>query len=69
MRTIVLWHAMPDEWCLVETRVPGEPPEAIPLDRCEAHHSGRVWLFVPPDEDVVIRVLGSDGNVLRTASR
>jgi hypothetical protein len=58
-----------EQWCLVEARVASEPPEAIPLDRCEAHDSDRAWLFLPPDGDVVVRVLAADGNVLRSVSR
>jgi hypothetical protein len=54
------------EWTFVEARVVGEPPEAIPLDRCEAKEPGTVVLFLPPEEDAVIRVFGADGSVLQT---
>jgi hypothetical protein len=58
-----------DRWCMVEARAPGEPPEAIPLDRHEVNGASSAWLFVPADGDVVIRIMGADGGVLRTASR
>jgi hypothetical protein len=57
-----------EQWCFVEARVAGEPPEAIPLDRCEVRGSGEACLFLPTDQDVVLRVLGADGNVMRTES-
>jgi hypothetical protein len=55
-------------WCFVEARVAGEPPEAIALDGCEVRDSREARLFLPPDADVVLRVLGADGGVLRTES-
>jgi hypothetical protein len=58
-----------DQWCLVEARVPGEPPESIPLDRHEVNGTSTVWLFVPDANDVVIRIMGANGGVLRTDSR
>jgi hypothetical protein len=55
-----------DRWCFVEACVAGEPAEASPLDGTEIRDTDRAWLFVPPDEDIVIRVFGETGEPLAT---
>lgn len=54
-----------ERWCFVEARVAGEPPEAIALDWTEVKEGNRAWLFVPPNEDVVVHVFSETGELLR----
>lgn len=54
-----------EQWCLVEGRSTSEPPEAIALDRAELRDSREAWLFLPEGREIVVRILGIDGTVLR----
>ncbi|HKI82838.1 MAG TPA: hypothetical protein VKA63_00765 [Candidatus Krumholzibacteria bacterium] len=54
-----------DEWCMVEARVPDEPDEAIPLDRCELEGTQKATLFVPPLKKFILWVRDRDGELLR----
>jgi hypothetical protein len=54
-----------EQWCMLEARVPEEPDEAIPLDRCELEGTQQATLFVPPGKKFVLWVRDRDGEVLR----
>jgi len=54
-----------DEWCMVVARVPDEPDEAIPLDRCELEGTQKAMLFLPPGKKFILWVRDQDGDVLR----
>lgn len=53
--------------CFVEACVPGEPPEAIPLDRAEIRNTDSVRLYIPPGESVIVNVFDEAGTLLRTS--
>jgi len=54
-----------EQWCMVEAQVPDEPPDAIPLDRCEVEGTEKATLFVPVGQRFVLRVLDQDKEELR----
>ncbi len=51
--------------CMVEARRAGFPDE-VPFDRVEVVNAGRATLYLPPDEDMVVDVMGLDQSVLAT---
>ena len=53
--------------CIVEARRAGFADE-VPLDRVEVASAGRTTLYLPPDGEIAVRVMGLDQSVLATGS-